>query len=96
MSGYSPVTSAANDAAAIEAAFGGDLSSPKQQNILNSLLINAETFNSIETYATKPFHASKELRYILGDLFELTAQSDREAVLEAIAGGAARESAVAK
>ena len=96
MSGYSPVTSASNDAEAIEAAFGGDLSSPKQQNILNSLLINAETFNTMETYATKPFHASKELRYILGDLFELTAQDDRAAVLEAIAAGATREEAVAK
>ncbi len=95
MSGYSPVTLAANDPDAIAEAYGGDVTTPKGQNVLHSLALCATTFAGQETYATKPFAGSKQARYLLGDLFEQTAETDRAAVLDAIAAGATREEAVA-
>ena len=96
MSGYSPVTLAANDPEAIAGAYDGDVSTPKGQNVLDALRISAETFGECESYAVKPFAGSKEVRYLLGDLLEQTAAADRAAVLEAIAGGKTREEAVAQ
>ncbi len=96
MSGYSPVTLAANEPDAVTGAYDGDVSTPKGQNVLNSLLINSEAFQTKTPYATKPFEGSKQLRYLLGDALELTAAADRAAVLEAMAAGASKEEAVAK
>ena len=95
MSGYSPVTLAANNAEAITAAYGGDVTTPKGKNVLDSLLVAADAFSAKDSYAVKPFEGGKQVRYLLGDLFALTAAEDRAAVVEAIAAGATREEAVA-
>ena len=95
MSGYSPVTLEANNEAAITAAYGGDISTPKGQNVLKALVISAESFSGKTAYATKPFEGSKDVRYLLGDLFGQKATADRDAVVAAIAGGATQEEAVA-
>lgn len=95
MSGYSPVTLASNTRDAISAAYKGDTTSAKGQNVLGALLISADMFSQSQPYATKPFAGGKEARVILGDALEKTAKADREKVLEAIAGGATREEAVA-
>ena len=95
MSGYSPVTLAANTRAAIQAAYDGDASTPKGQNVLNSLLISADMFGGGNTYAIKPFAGSKDVRTVLGSALENTAAEDRAAVLAAIEGGKTRAEAVA-
>lgn len=95
MSGYSPVTLAANNTETISDSFSGDVSTPKGRNVLDSLLINAEAFRDKETYSVMPFDGGKELRFLLGDSLELTAAEDRAAVAEAIAAGATREEATA-
>lgn len=96
MSGYSPVTLQSNTREAISNAYSGDVSTPKGQNVLGALLVGADTFGSSIAYATKPFNGSRDVRTILGDALQHTAESDRAAVLEAIAGGASREDAVAQ
>lgn len=96
MSGYSPVTFAANNADAIKSAFGSNVSTPKAQNTLDALLIDADIFSNHEAYASKPFEGCKEVRSRLGSLFEKTAATDRAAVAEAIAAGSSRADAVAK
>ncbi len=95
MSAYSPVTLASNTREAISAAYKGDTSSKKGQNVLEALLISADTFTQSATYATKPFEGSKEVRVILGDELETIAKADRAAVLAAMQGGSTREEAVA-
>lgn len=96
MSAYSPVTRASNTREAISAAYKGDTASRKGQNVLEALLISADTFTGSTTYATKPFEGSKEARAILGDALESVAKADRAAVLDAIAAGATREEATAR
>lgn len=96
MSGYSPVTLASNTRDAITGAFGGDSSTAKGKNVLDALLVCADSFNTATAYATKPFYGSKDVRTILDDSMENMAVADRAAVLEAMAGGASREEAVAK
>lgn len=95
MSGYSPVTLAANNVTAISEAYDGDTSTAKGQNVLSSLLISSQAFSEHESYAVKPFDGSKEVRYLLGDLFENAAKTDRAAVAEAIKAGKTREEATA-
>lgn len=94
MSGYSPVTVAANTAESIKAAYSGDTESTKGQNILCALLVSAEAFSSKEPYATKPFNGSKDVRSILENAMKTTFVADRQAVVDAIVGGATREEAV--
>ena len=95
MSGYSPVTLASNTKDAITAAYTGDTTSKKGQNVLGALTVCADLFSNSTPYATKPFKGSKEVRSILGDMLEDRAVEDRAAVAEAIAAGATREQAVA-
>lgn len=95
-SGYSPVTLASNKTEAIESAFAGGDGSPKALNVLNSLTLCADVFTNNESYATKPFEGSKEVRALLGDSLQKIAEADRAAVVEAISAGASREEAVAQ
>lgn len=94
-SGYSPVTIEANNAEAITEAYTGDTASSTGQNILNALLISADTFENSTTYAMKPFEGCRDLRFLLGDALQNTAEADRAAVEEAIASGSSRADAVA-
>lgn len=94
MSGYSPVLREENAKEAITKAYGGDPLTAKGKNILNALLISAESFSAGTPYATKPFKGSKEARAILGDALENVARNDRQAVVDAIQAGASREEAV--
>ena len=96
MSGYSPVTLGANTEEAITSAFSGDVSTPKGQNVLKSLVIGAETFSECKAYSTKPFEGSKDVRYLLGDLLQNTAADDRAAIVAAIASGKTQEEATAE
>lgn len=95
-SGYSPVTLEANKEDAIKKAFTGEESSVKDKNVLEALVLSADSFSNSVAYATKPINGSKDVRSILGDSLETLAITDREAVVGAIAGGATREEAVSK
>lgn len=91
-SGYSPVKTAANDVAKIEASFTVD--SPKSQNMLDALLVSAEAYTTGNTYTCKAFAGSKEVRDVLKDALENVSVKDREAVMASLAAGTSHEDAV--
>ncbi|MDD3369287.1 MAG: extracellular solute-binding protein [Lachnospiraceae bacterium] len=95
-SAYSPISLAANTEEAISKAYAGDVSTAKGQNVLNALLISADTFSNGTAYATKPFNGSKEVRTLLGNALNDIATKDRNAVVTAMEAGATREEAVAE
>lgn len=95
MSGYSPVTLEANSKEAIEAAYHGDMSTQKGQLILNTLLLSADLFSSQDTYNTRPFSGSKDVRSLLEDTMQKIAASDRAAVVKKLQAGISRRDAVA-
>lgn len=95
MSGYSPVTVKANDKKAIESAYDGDTSTAKGKNILNALLVSAESFTEDGSYTSKPFEGSKDVRSILDKAMQTQADTDRKKVEKAIKSGKTRKEAVA-
>lgn len=96
LSGYSPVTVEGNDVTRIKQHFNQTDASKKESNIMQSLLISADVFSNKETYTSKPFHNSRDIRNLLETSFGDIAQNDREAVVQAINEGKTRQEAVAK
>lgn len=94
-SGYSPVTVNANDQESIRKTCSKYEKSASDELVLKSLLISAECFDENETYSTKPFKGSKDVRTALEDGMEKRAIEDRAIVEAAIKEGASREEAVA-
>lgn len=95
LSGYSPVTRAANEQNKIKDSFDSANITQKQQNQLNALLISSDLFLNDKTYTSKPFETSRNVRDILGEELENAAVRDRAEVLARIAAGMTRQEAVA-
>ncbi len=95
-SGYSAVTIDANKEDMIKKDFGDTNNNSKQENMLNALLVSADVYLNEETYTTKPFDGSKDVRTYLGNVMQDTAVADRAAVVEAMKSGQSREEAVAE
>ncbi|MDD2979751.1 MAG: extracellular solute-binding protein [Hespellia sp.] len=94
-SGYSAVTTAANDPEKIKESMASAADSEKEQNILDALLISADIYRDGQTYMNRPFEGSKSVRSILEHVMEDTAVKDRAAVADAISQGMSREEATA-
>lgn len=92
--GYSPVKLAANEEDAIREACSDF--SKKTKNVQDALLISAKEYTAGNTYTSKAFTGSKEVRELLGSALEDQAVKDREAVTEKIKNGQTREEAVAE
>lgn len=91
-SGYSPVKTKSNDAETIKAAFKAE--TPKQQNMLNALIVSAEVFKSGNTYTCRPFDGSKDTRTFLDTAMDDIAKADRATVVASLKAGKTRAEAV--
>ena len=93
-SGYSPVTFEANNEKAITDSYKGDLSTASGKNVLNSLIISADSFIKCDAYSARPFNGSKEIRAYLGEALDKKAKDDRKDVIKKISNGMSRQDAV--
>lgn len=92
--GYSPVKTASNTPELIKTALNSGNISDKQNNILDSLLVSSDIFNSWKTYSCKPFDGSKDVRSYLENSFDEICKNDRKAVIEKINSGISHNAAV--
>ncbi|MEA4971599.1 MAG: extracellular solute-binding protein [Candidatus Metalachnospira sp.] len=92
--GYSPVKTASNAPDLIKEMLNSANPSAKQINILNSLLVSSDIYNTWETYSCKPFDGSKDVRSYLEESFDEICKNDRKAVIEKVNSGMTRQAAV--
>lgn len=93
-SGYSPVKIEANNSEKIKEAFTVD--SNKSQNMLNALLVSSDVYTTGDTYTSRAFDGSKDMRDLLSDVLKNTAINDRASIVEKIAAGTSRDEALAE
>lgn len=91
---YSPVTVAANSPEQLSAV--ADTTTVKHQNILAALTVSSDIFTNHETYVSRPFVGSKEVRAYLETALTDIAAADREAIEHMLGNGVARELAVSR
>lgn len=93
-SGYLPVKKDANDLSAISGTFQSGENSEENNIVLDAMETAVSEINSYNLYTQKPFDKSSEVRDFLGNYIQDTAVSAREEVVQKIASGESRDTAV--